>query len=82
MISLGLFLAKQAPQGFRWVGIGGAFIGLGGIALAFLTVGIHLLFFSQVVVLAILALLLLLMTLALVAIASISLPDDVRRQQG
>jgi hypothetical protein len=55
---------KKAPSGFWWVGVGGALIGLGGIALAFLTSGSQLLFFSQDFVLTILAPLLLLMTLA------------------
>jgi hypothetical protein len=54
----------QAPKGFFWVGVGGALIGLGGIALAFLSLGSQLLFFSQQLVLAILAPLLLLMSLA------------------
>ena len=64
VIFLGPFFAKDAPKGFWWVGIGGALIGIGGIALAFLTAGSQLLFFSQEVVLQILAPLLLLMTLA------------------
>ena len=64
IIFIGPFFAKDAPQGFWWVGIGGALIGIGGIALAFLTSGSQLLFFSQEVVLQILAPLLLLMTLA------------------
>jgi hypothetical protein len=64
LIFLGPFFAKGAPKGFWWVGIGGALIGIGGIALAFLTAGTQLLFFSQEVVLQILAPLLLLMTLA------------------
>jgi hypothetical protein len=59
-----LSLDGTAPKGFWWVGVGGALIGLGGIALAFLTAGSQLLFFSQEFVLAILAPLLLLMTLA------------------
>lgn len=54
----------KAPKGFWWVGVGGALIGLGGIALAFLSLGSQLLFFSQQFVLTILAPLLLLMTLA------------------
>lgn len=54
----------KAPAGFWWVGVGGALIGLGGIALAFLSLGSQLLFFSQQFVLTILAPLLLLMTLA------------------
>jgi hypothetical protein len=65
VIFLGPFIAKDAPKGFWWVGIGGALIGIGGIALAFLTGGSQLLFFSQEVVLQILAPLLLLMTMAL-----------------
>jgi len=64
IIFLGPFFAKNAGKGFRWVGIGGLLIGLGGIALAFLSVGAQLLFFSQSFVLIILAPLLLLMTLA------------------
>jgi hypothetical protein len=55
---------KDAPKGFGLVGIGGALIGIGGIALAFLVSGSQLLFFSADVVFAILAPLLLLMTLA------------------
>jgi hypothetical protein len=46
VIFLGPFLAKKAPQGFFWVGIGGLLIGLGGIALAFISAGGQLLFFS------------------------------------
>ncbi len=65
IIFLGPFLVKdKAPKGFWWVGIGGLLIGIGGIALAFLTSGKQLLFFSEEVVLMILAPLLLLMTLA------------------
>jgi hypothetical protein len=64
VIFLGPFFAKDAPKGFWWVGIGGALIGIGGIALAFLTGGSQLLFFTQEVVLQILAPLLLLMTMA------------------
>lgn len=70
VIFLGPFLVnkfgqgKKAAEGFWWVGIGGVLIGLGGIALAFLSVGAQLLFFSQSFVLTILAPLLLLMTLA------------------
>ena len=61
-----IFAARsgKAPKGFIWVGIGGMLIGIGGIALAFLTTGSQLLFFSTEVVLMILAPLLLLMTLA------------------
>lgn len=64
VIFLGPFFAKDAAEGFWWVGIGGALIGIGGITLAFLTAGSQLLFFSQEFVLQILAPLLLLMTLA------------------
>ncbi len=39
VIFLGPFFAKDAPKGFFWVGIGGALIGIGGIALAFLSIG-------------------------------------------
>jgi len=54
----------EAPTGFVSVTVGGALIGLGGIALAFLKSGRQLLFFSESLVFAILAPLLLLMTLA------------------
>ncbi len=64
VIFLGPFLAKKAAQGFQWVGIGGVLIGLGGIALAFISLGKQLLFFSPQFVMTILAPLLLLMTLA------------------
>ncbi len=67
VIFLGPIFAEkngQAPKGFFWVGVGGALIGIGGIALAFLVSGSQLLFFSTELVLAILAPLLLLMTLA------------------
>lgn len=67
VIFLGPIIAStrgKAPEGFWWVGIGGALIGVGGIALAFLSTGKQLLFFSQQFVLTILAPLLLLMTLA------------------
>jgi hypothetical protein len=64
VIFLGPFLAKGAPSGFWWVGIGGALIGLGGIALAFITTGRQLLFFSPDFVMLILPPLLLAMTLA------------------
>jgi hypothetical protein len=64
VIFLGPFYAKKAPKGFWWVGIGGVLIGLGGIALAFISVGAQLLFFSPVFVMQILAGLLLLMALA------------------
>lgn len=55
---------KLAVPAFLWVSVGGALIGLGGIALAFLKTGSQFLFFSAEVVLAVLAPLLLLMTLA------------------
>jgi len=64
VIFLGPFFAKGAPKGFWWVGIGGLLIGLGGIALAFISVGKQLLFFSPDFVMAILAPLLVLMTAA------------------
>lgn len=54
----------RAPADFLWVSVGGALIGLGGIALAFLKAGNQFLFFSEEVVFAILAPLLLLMSLA------------------
>ena len=61
-----IFASKsgKAAKGFVWVGIGGVLIGIGGIALAFITSGAQLLFFSAEVVLAILAPILLLMALA------------------
>jgi len=64
VIFLGPFFAKKAPKGFGWVGIGGVLIGLGGIALAFISLGSQLLFFSPDFVMTILTPLLLLMTLA------------------
>jgi len=64
VIFLGPFFARRAPKGFWWVGIGGLLIGLGGIALAFLSAGSQLLFFSQSFVLLILTPLLFLMTTA------------------
>ena len=66
VIFLGPFMAKDAPKGFFWVGIGGLLIGLGGIALAFISVGKQLLFFSPQFVMTILTPLLLLMTGAFV----------------
>ncbi|MBI5954749.1 MAG: hypothetical protein HY865_24080 [Chloroflexi bacterium] len=68
VIFLGPFYAtsssqgKGAPKGFWWVGIGGLLIGLGGIALAFISVGKQLLFFSPEFVMLILTPLLFLMT--------------------
>jgi hypothetical protein len=65
VIFLAPFFAKKAAKGFWWVGIGGALIGIGGIALAFLTIGKPLFgIFSADLVFNILAPLLLLMTLA------------------
>ena len=64
VIFLGPFLAKNAPKGFWWVGIGGVLIGLGGIALALVSLGKQLLFFSPEFVMLILCPLLFLMTLA------------------
>jgi len=58
------FFVADAKPGFWLVGIGGALIGLGGIALAFLVSGSQLLFFSGQFVFMILAPLLFLMTLA------------------
>jgi hypothetical protein len=62
VIFLGPFFAKGAPRGFWWVGIGGLLIGLGGIALAFISAGSQLLFFSPALVATILTPLLFLMT--------------------
>lgn len=62
IIFAGPFIAKDAPQGFFWVGIGGLLIGLGGIVLAFISAGSQLLFFSPAFVMAILTPLLFLMT--------------------
>jgi hypothetical protein len=67
VIFLGPIFAEtsgKSPKGFFWVGVGGILIGLGGIALAFLSVGGQLLFFSKDFVFTILGPLLLLMTLA------------------
>ncbi|RPH63075.1 MAG: hypothetical protein EHM81_00880 [Chloroflexi bacterium] len=64
VIFLGPFFAPKAPKGFWWVGVGGVLIGLGGIALAFLSAGSQLLFFSADFVMLILTPLMLLMTLA------------------
>jgi len=64
VIFLGPFFAKKAAKGFWWVGIGGLLIGLGGIALAFISMDSQLLFFSPTFVMTILTPLLLLMTLA------------------
>ena len=71
IIFLGPFLVqkygqgKSAAKGFEWVGVGGALIGIGGIALAFLTLGSPLLgIFTAELVFNILSTLLLLMSLA------------------
>jgi len=62
VIFAGPFIAKGAPKGFWWVGVGGVLIGLGGIALAFIANGAQLLFFSPEFVMLILTPLLFLMT--------------------
>jgi len=62
VIFVGPFVANGAPKGFFWVGVGGLLIGLGGIALAFITMGKQLLFFSPDFVTLILTPLLFLMT--------------------
>jgi len=62
VIFLGPFFTKKGPKGFFWVGIGGLLIGLGGIALAFISVDKQLLFFSPELVGTILTPLLFLMT--------------------
>jgi hypothetical protein len=54
----------RAPKGFVFVTVGGALIGLGGIALAFLKTGSQFLFFTADFVFTILAPLLFLMSLA------------------
>lgn len=65
VIFLGPFFAKKAAKGFFWVGIGGLLIGIGGIALAFLSAGKPLLgIFTADLVFNILSPLLLLMVLA------------------
>jgi hypothetical protein len=61
VIFIGPFVAKGAPKGFWWVGVGGLLIGLGGVALAFITMGKQLLFFSPEFVMLILTPLLFLM---------------------
>ena len=55
-------MRRARRRGFYWVGIGGVLIGLGGIALAFISMGAQLLFFSPAFVMMILTPLLLLMT--------------------
>lgn len=65
VIFLSPFFAKKAAKGFWMVGVGGALIGIGGIALAFLTIGKPFLgIFTADLVYLILSPLLLLMTLA------------------
>ena len=66
VIAIGPFVAKKTPQNFFWVGIGGFLIGLGGIALAFLSADSQLLFFSDELVTKILTPLLFFMTGAFV----------------
>ena len=75
VIFIGPFIAKGAAKGFFWVGVGGLLIGLGGIALAFLSFGSQLLFFSPQFVMTILTPLLLLMTLAF----TFGFVKDIRR---
>ena len=59
------FVEKNAPKGFGMVGIGGALIGIGGMALAFMIAGKPLFgIFTEDFILMILAPLLFLMTLA------------------
>jgi hypothetical protein len=59
------FVEKNAPKGFGLVGIGGALIGIGGMALAFMTAGKPLFgVFTEDFILMILAPLLFLMALA------------------
>ena len=63
---LPIFVVRKGrtPASFAWVSVGGALIGVGGIALAFLKADNQLLFFSGDVVFAILGPLLLLTSLA------------------
>ena len=63
LVPIFLVKADKVKSQFIWVTVGGTLIGLGGIALGFLTAGKQLLFFSPEFVLMILAPLLLLMTL-------------------
>jgi hypothetical protein len=51
-----------APKGFWWVGVGGGLVGLGGIALAFITMDSRLRFVSGGFAMSLFAPLLLLMT--------------------
>lgn len=64
VIIFGPFLTSKAPVGFRWVGVGGLFIGLAGLSLAVISAGSQLLFFTSELVRQILPGLLLLMALA------------------
>ena len=64
VLIFGPFLTRKAPVGFRWVGVGGLFIGLAGLSLAVISAGSQLLFFTSELVGQILPGLLLLMTLA------------------
>jgi len=84
VIFLGPFFAtsspqgKKAPKGFFWVGIGGALIGIGGLALASLSFGAPLFgVFTEQLVGAILTPLLFLMTLAF----TWGFVKDIRAQQ-
>jgi len=63
-LPVALWMQRRTDGNFLAVTLGGALIGLGGIALAFLKTGRQLLFFSPELVFAILAPLLLAMTLA------------------
>jgi len=76
VIILGPFLARKAPPGFRWVGIGGLFIGLGGFALALIGAGAQVASLSREFVLTTLPALLLLMALAF----TWGFMKDIRRQ--
>jgi len=62
-IPIFLVKADKVKKQFIWVTVGGTLIGLGGIALGFITAGKQLLFFSPEFVLMILAPLLFIMTL-------------------
>ena len=64
VIILGPFLARRAPAGFRWVGLGGLFIGLGGFSLSLIGAGASPSFLTRDLVLVILPVLLFLMTVA------------------
>jgi hypothetical protein len=78
VIIFGPFLSRKAPVGFRWVGIGGLFIGIAGLSLAVISAGSQLLFFTSGLVMQILPGLLLLMTLAF----SWGFMKDIKPQAG